>query len=233
MSELLHFSEHTLQEVALIIMAIVYTLRIRWLFSFKGGRERQAPTGSPDTNPRKGILYSWATIAMPWTMESTRKKTFFYTQFVVFHIGVTLAILLSFIIPYVPSLLVNYPVIVTIFQIFIGGAFLVGCYRLIRRMTNIYVKAISSPDDYFSVILLTVWFAFAFFAAPNNYQQGEGVLITYFILTAFFLIYVPFSKISHYLYYPFARYWFGKSMGYRGVYPLKHVVKKGGVEYGK
>jgi nitrate reductase gamma subunit len=233
MSEFLHFSEHTLQEVALVIMAIVYTLRIRWLFSFKGGRERQAPTGAPDTTPRKGIIYSWAAVAMPWTMESTRTNQFFYAQFIIFHIGVTLAILLSFIIPYAPSLLADNTILITIFQVLIGAAFVVGCYRLIRRITNIYVRAISSPDDYFSVILLTVWFAFAFFAVPNQYQQGEGVLITYFFLTAFFLIYVPFSKISHYLYYPFARYWFGKSMGYRGVYPIRRVVKKGGVEYGK
>ena len=233
MSELLHFSEHILQEAALVIMAIVYSLRIRWLFSFKGGRERQAPTGAPDTTRRKGIIYSWASVAMPWTMESTRTKAFFYTQFIIFHIGVTLAILLSFIIPYAPSLLADNIILITILQVLIGAAFFVGCYRLIRRMTNVYVRAISSPDDYFSVILLTVWFAFAFFAVPNNYQQGEGVLITYFFLTAFFLIYVPFSKISHYLYYPFARYWFGKSMGHRGVYPIRRVVKKAGVEYGK
>ena len=233
MSELLHFTEHTLQEVALVTMAIVYTLRIRWLFSFKGGRERQAATGASDTNPRKGFIYSWATIAMPWTMESTRTKKIFYAQFVIFHIGVTLAITLSFIIPYAPSLLSDYPIIVTLFQVFIGAACIIGCYRLIRRITNNYVRAISSPDDYFSIILLTVWFAFAFFSVPNQYQQGEGVLITYFVLTAFFLIYVPFSKISHYLYYPFARYWFGKSMGHRGVYPIKHVVKTGDAEYGK
>jgi nitrate reductase gamma subunit len=233
MSDLLYFTEHTLQEVALGIMAIVYTLRIRWLFSFKGGRERQAPTGASDTNPRKGFIYSWAAVAMPWTMESTRTKKFFYAQFIIFHIGVTLAIVLSFIIPYAPSLLANNPILILIIQILIGAAFLIGCWRLIRRMTNIYVRAISSPDDYFSVILLTVWFAFAFFAVPNQYQQGESVLITYFILTAFFLIYVPFSKISHYLYYPFARYWFGKSMGRRGVYPIRRVVKKGGIEYGK
>jgi nitrate reductase gamma subunit len=232
MSESLYFAEHTLQEVALIIMVIVYTLRIRWLFSFKSGRDRQAQTGSPDTSPRKGIIYSWAAVAMPWTMESTRTKWFFYTQFIIFHIGVTLAILLSFIIPYAPDLLAYNPFIITIFQVFIGAAFFVGCYRLFRRITNIYVRAISSPDDYFSVILLTVWFAFTFFAVPNNYQNGEGILLTYFILTAFFLIYVPFSKISHYLYYPFARYWFGKSMGHRGVFPIRHVAKKGGVEYG-
>jgi hypothetical protein len=77
-----------------------------------------------------------------------------------------------------------------------------------------------------------VWFGFAFFAVPNNYQQGETVLLIYFFLTAFFLMYVPFSKISHYLYYPFARYWFGKSMGYRGVYPIRRGTKQEGVEYG-
>jgi len=50
---------------------------------------------------------------------------------------------------------------------------------------------------------------------------GEGILLAYFLLTAFFLVYVPFSKISHYLYYPFTRYYFGKSMGRRGVYPIE------------
>jgi len=227
MSDLLHFAEHTLQKVALIIMAIVYTIRIRWLLHFKAGRDRQAQTGALDTTPRKGILYSLAVIGMPWTMESTRNKKFFYFQFVLFHIGVTLAILLSFIIPYFPSLLTSFKIIIPLFQIFIGAAFIVGCVRLIRRISSIYIRSISSPDDYFSLILLTVWFGFAFFAVPNQFQQGEGLLITYFFLTAFFLIYVPFSKISHYLYYPFSRFYFGRSMGHRGVYPMRRGSKQG------
>jgi len=223
MSELLHFSEHTLQEAALVIMAIVYTLRVRWLLKFKAGKERQPATGLPGTTPMKGVLYSWANIAMPWAMESTRNKIFIYTQFVIFHLGVTLAIALSFIIPYAPGLLTSYPVIVSIFQIIIGAACLVGLIRIARRVSDKYMRAISSPDDYFSLILLTVWFFFATFAVPNNIENGEGILLAYFILTAFFLIYVPFSKISHYLYYPFTRYYFGKTMGYRGTYPIKHV----------
>lgn len=226
MSDLLHFSEHTLQEVALVFMAIVYSLRLRWLFKFKGGKERQAPTGSTDTTPRKGILYSWGVIGMPWAMESTRTKWFFYSQFVIFHIGVTLAILLSFIIPYAPEFLTLSPIIIPLLQLFIGLSFLIGVGRIIRRLTNVYVKAISSPDDYFSLILLTVWFFFAFFAVPNNYQRGEGILLTYFIMTAFFLMYVPFSKISHYLYYPFMRYWIGKSFGRRGTYPIRRGPMK-------
>ena len=218
MSELLHFCEHTLQEVALVFMALVYTARIIWLLRFKAGGDRQAPTGPSGTTPTKGVLYSWANIAMPWAMESTRTKRFLYVQFVVFHVGVTVAIALSFVIPYVPGLLQSAALVV-FFQVIIGAAFIVGIIRIIRRVGDPYMRAISSPDDYFSLVLLTVWFLSAVLAAPNDASAGEWHLLTYFILTAFFLVYVPFSKISHYLYYPFTRYYLGKTMGYRGVYP--------------
>lgn len=222
MSEALHFAEHRLQEAALIFMALVYTTRLTWLLRFKAGRERQAPTGRGDTNSRKGYIYSWANIAMPWAMESTRTKVLLYAQFVIFHLGVTAAIGLSFIIPYAPSLL-NSSALTMILQVIIGAACLVGVIRMLRRVSDKYMRAISSPDDYFSLLLLTVWFAFAFLSVPNSAENGGGILITYFVLTAFFLIYVPFSKISHYLYYPFTRYYLGKTLGRRGVYPLRRM----------
>ena len=222
MSELLHFSEHQLQEAALLIMAIVYTLRIRWLLKFKAGKERQAATGLSDTTPRKGILYSWANIAMPWAMESTRTRLSVYIQFVLFHVGVVAAIGLSFVIPYAPSLL-ERPSVVLIIQILCGAACLIGIMRMVRRWGNRHIRAISTPDDHFSLALLTVWFFFAVLAAPNNVAGGEWHLVTFFLLTAFFLLYVPFSKISHYLYYPFTRYYFGKTMGHRGVYPMRRA----------
>ena len=105
----------------------------------------------------------------------------------------------------------------------IWAAFAVGVLRLARRIRNPYIRAISSPDDFFAVFLLTVWFFFAALSVPNDLSGGEGILLTYFWLTAFFLVYVPFSKISHYLYYPFTRYYLGKSLGYRGVYPVYRV----------
>ena len=220
MSNLLHFAEHTLQEVALAFMALVYITRIIWFLRFKPGGERQAPTGRPFTTPSKGVLYSWANIAMPWAMESTRRQFFLYVQFVVFHLGVTAAITLSFIIPYGPGLL-HSAAFVGFLQVIIGAAFIVGILRFIRRVGSPYMRAISSPDDYFSLALLTVWFLSAVLAAPNQTTHGEWHLLSFFILTAFFLIYVPFSKISHYLYYPFTRYYLGKTLGHRGVYPFE------------
>jgi nitrate reductase gamma subunit len=222
MSDLLYFAEHRLQEGALIIMALVYTLRLIWLARFTASKERQAATGMGDTSPRKGFLYSWANIAQPWAMESTRTKLFLYGQFVFFHIGVVAAIALSFVIPYGEGLLKSN-VVQIVLQVLIGAACVVGVLRIIRRVGNVYMRAISSPDDYFSLLFLTVWFAFAFLSVPNNYQSGEMILLVYFFQTAFFLIYVPFSKISHYLYYPFTRYYLGKSLGRRGVFPVRRV----------
>ena len=87
------------------------------------------------------------------------------------------------------------------------------------------MRAISTPDDYFSLSLLTVWFLFAVLAAPNRADAGETVLLVYFFLTAFFLLYVPFSKISHYLYYPFTRFYLGRTLTHRGVFPIRRGVQ--------
>jgi nitrate reductase gamma subunit len=156
---------------------------------------------------------------MPWTMESTRTHAVLYVQFAVFHLGVTAAIALSFVIPYAPQLLESQALVVAL-QGVMGAAFLVGLLRMYRRLSQPTMRAISTPDDYFSLTLLTVWMLFAVLAAPNDAAGGEGILLAYFFLTAFFLIYVPFSKISHYL-YPFTRFYLGKTLTHRGVYPIR------------
>ncbi|MFH2037121.1 MAG: hypothetical protein ABIJ45_12015 [Candidatus Zixiibacteriota bacterium] len=217
----LEFARGTLHDVALAFMAVVYFIRLYWLTRFKAGKERQAPTGRGDTNSRKGFIYSWGNVAMPWAMESTRTKLMLYFQFVIFHLGVTFAIILMFSISFyfkdnpIPSSLAMA------FKIIIGASFLVGVYRIIRRLFSKYVRAISSPDDHFSLWLLTAWFLFGFLAAENNVAAGEWKLMVFFIMGSFFLVYVPFSKISHYLYYPFTRYYLGKTLGRRGVFPIR------------
>jgi hypothetical protein len=86
------------------------------------------------------------------------------------------------------------------------------------------MRLISTPDDYFSLAMLTVWFGLG--VATQAHLVGAagfestGVLVAYLYLTSFFLLYVPFSKISHYLYYPFTRVWIGRALGHRGSFPV-------------
>lgn len=223
-SAFLHFSEDMLQIIALTFMTLVYIVKIRWILKFKAGKERQAGTGSPDTNGPRGARYSLFSVFMPWTMASTRQHPLFYLQFGLFHVGVALAIAMSVIMPYFPELIAS-PEVVLVLQVFFGVACLIGLGRYIRRVVSPYIRAISTPDDYFSVALLTVWFGFAFMAAPNNRAETEFWVLGFFLLTAFFLIYVPFSKISHYIFYPFTRWYLGRTLGHRGVYPMKIAGK--------
>lgn len=220
--EQMHLAE-SMAHYALIVMAIVYTLRLRWFLGFTAGKERQAPTGAADTTPRKGSVYSLFNVAMPWAMESTRTKPFMYIQFVLFHLGVVAGIALSFTIPFAHAF-TAHPVVSLVYKVVLGAAFLVGVLRIVRRLRDVYVRAISTPDDHFAVWLLTTWFGLAFFAVD---MAGGWAQYIYFWMTMFFLLYVPFSKISHYLYYPFTRWYLGKTMGRRGVYPLRRKPAAG------
>ncbi len=211
-SPLLSFAADQLQIIALLFMAVVYTLKIRWILKFPAGRDFQA--GSPE-GALRGARYSLFNIAMPGGMASTRQHPLLYAQFVVFHIGVAVSIAMSFVIPYLPALMT--PAVVLAFQAVFTLAFAAGCARFLRRLRDPYMRAISTPDDYFSLVLLIVWLGLSFLAAP---MSSETSLLAYFFLTAFFLMYVPSSKISHYIYYPFSRWYLGKTMGHRGVFPL-------------
>ncbi len=214
---------HTVEIIhwaALAVMAVVYTTRIAWLFRFRGTRDRQAPGDLSRTTPMKGALHSLANVAMPWTMESTRKGFLFYLTFVLFHLGVVAGIGLAFLST-VARGFVSAPAVAAVSGAVLTAAFLVALYRLARRIARPVMRLISTPDDYFSLAMLTVWFALGILtqASLAGLLSGEGYLVAYLLLTSFFLLYVPFSKISHYLYYPFTRFWIGRTLGHRGSMP--------------
>jgi nitrate reductase gamma subunit len=215
---------HTVEVVhwiALGVMAVVYALRIRWLLSFRATRDRQMPGDPARTNARRGALYSLANVMMPWAMESTRRGFVFYLTFVLFHLGVVAGISLAFLST-ISRPFLQIPVVSTVTLGLLGAAFAIGLYRIARRLLRAVMRLISTPDDYFSVTLLTGWFLLGVFTQMQllGWIEGEGVLMAYLLLTSFFLLYVPFSKISHYLYYPFTRVWLGRTMGHRGTFPL-------------
>ena len=206
---------------ALCFMGLVYTIRLFWIFKFKAGRDRQKP-GEKGTTTLGPAMYSMMNVAMPWAMESTRggKGFGFWVSFIVFHVGVVAGITLA-IVGSLNQELFQIPIVANIFMICLGAAFLVGIGRIIRRFAKPVMRLISTPDDYFSVTILTGWFLTGVLAQAHiaGHLEGVGYLVVFLAATSFFLVYVPFSKISHYLYYPFTRYYIGKTLGHRGSMP--------------
>ncbi len=216
MSEFLRVIENEVQIAALLFMAAVYAVRLVWLFRFRSRKERASAEGRAGA----GVGLSLMNIARPRDAESSRKHPGLYAQFVIFHVGVAAAIAATFIIPYAPRFFEN-KAMVLLFQGVIGAALVVAVTRLVRRLRNPALRAVSAPDDYASLVLMILFFAAGVLAVPNDFHRSEAPLIAFFGLTAFFLVYVPFSKIGHYLYYPFTHFFLGRTMGRRGVLPAR------------
>jgi hypothetical protein len=194
-------------------MALMYAKKIYTLMKKPGPPEKAELKGDRFA----GALQSLANVLRPWSMESTRNNTYFYVEFCIFHIAVFLTIGATFLIPLVPSLMT--PAVTKVFMLFMGLAFLIGLRRIYRRVTDPNIRIISSPDDYFAISLMTIFFAVGF-GALYLWLEGRpetGLMWLFFLMTTFFLLYVPFSKISHYVLYPFGRVMYGQIFGGRGV----------------
>lgn len=212
-SHALQVLEEPIQYVCLSFMALMYAIKIYSLLKKPGPPEKAELKGDRFA----GALHSLANVLRPWGMESTRNHLYFYLEFLVFHIAVVLTIGATFLIPLAPWVMT--PVVTEVFMAFMGLAFLIGLRRIYRRIAVPEIRIISSPDDYFAISLMTIFFAVGF-GALWLWLHGSpetGFMWIFFLMTTFFLLYVPFSKISHYVLYPFGRVIFGQIFGGRGV----------------
>lgn len=199
----------------LLFMVLAYTIKIRQLL-----QKPAAAEGTPARGEHgKAISYAYMTLATPWEIESQKRHWFRYLEFALFHIAMATGIGYAFILPIIPEAMKN-PVIAIVAQVLFAIGLFTGSSRLIRRIVIPEMRTISSPDDYFCLALLSAWMLAGVLAAP---LQNETYLFSYYCLATFFLFYVPFSKISHYVYYPFIRYYVGKHFGHRGTFPRKEL----------
>jgi hypothetical protein len=154
---------------------------------------------SSERTPARGdhtraIAYSYGILVMPWELEGYRRHPIRYLELVGFHLGIAVAIGIC------------------------SAAALVGCLRLVRRSLDPSLRAMSNVDDYFSLALLSGWLVSAALALPGS---DEAATIVFFSLAALLHVYAPFSKIAHYIFWPFSRYYIGRHFGHRGVYPRR------------
>lgn len=200
--------QHLIHQIGTAILVLLYALRLIVLF-------RRQPARDLASNAKgeiwRGTLDAFVTIVAPWKMESTHKHWMRYVEFVIFHLGVFVNILLSFVITYAPQALIAPARRVTF--VLLTASLVAGSLRLVRRASVAEMRIISSPDDYIALGMVLL-FLFTGLLALLGWQAG---IVAYFVIAGLFLVYEPFSKIRHYIYYPFARYFHGATFGRRGV----------------
>jgi len=167
--------------------------------------ERARPAGSPTA----GVRYAFTTGMMPWAKESTRIHLLAYLRGIVFHIGIGAGFLGLVLGLWAPSLPVGYRLLL-VAALAVGG--LAGWGGFAARFVEPGLRALSTPDDFISVALVSLFLTAGALAWWDARWMG-----VFLLLGAATLVAIPFTKIRHCCYYFFSRYFFGLFYGRRGV----------------
>jgi len=163
----------------------------------------------PRGSPLRGVLFAFTLGMAPWEKESTRIHWVAYLRGIFFHVGVftALAVLLaSPWLSWLPGWVVRAAAAVTA----IGAVF--GFAGIFMRLAGPNERRLSLPDDYASVVLVSLFTALA--AAVLTWPV---VLPGFYVIAGLMLAYIPISKIRHCVYFFYSKFFFGFNFGRRGV----------------
>lgn len=172
-----------------------------------GARDLASPKGRESS----GIAYSFTAGMFPWKKESARRHPAVYVLGVAYHAGTFLAFFWLVALAVGAAL----PDVAKAASAgVLGVTALAGISLLVRRGASSQLRYFSSPDDYFSNLVVTAFHLVA--AAALLRPSAVSVLLVY---GGLLLVYIPLGKLRHALYFGLARYYLGRFYGRRGVWP--------------
>jgi nitrate reductase gamma subunit len=205
MSQTLPFQ--ILAGLALLFAILAFGLRLRWYNALPRPTDRAAPKGSV----KAGLVYAYTLGMAPWSKESTRLHRAAYLRGVIFHLGIFLCLGLLLISPWFSVLPSTIRLLLALGAA--SGA-VCGLTGFFARFVEQDLKALSLPDDYFAVLLVSL-----FLAASSLALVTPSALPVLYLVSAAMLIYAPFGKIRHCIYFAYSRLFYGRFIGSRGILP--------------
>ena len=200
--------------IALVSLCICLALCLYHLFRLiRLGKpvDYSTPAGSV----RNAIRYSFTGAMSPVKKESAFMHLPTYIAGIIYHMGTFLALLIFF--PLLLGMQFNtlFSIIVSLFLL---ASFGFGLGLFIKRVTKKGLRDLSSPDDYISNALVTLFqlMTILVLTIPSSVPF-------YFILSALLWIYIPVGKLKHVVYFFAARVQLGYFYGWRGVWPPKNI----------
>jgi nitrate reductase gamma subunit len=179
-----------------------------------------------------GVIYSNTGAMLPHCKESAYKHLPTYTAGILFHIGSFIALLCFLILIFAPVWIFffQHNVLSAMIAIALWGSSCFGTGLIIKRILSKKLRPISNMDDYFSVIIVTLFHiisallftTFSFHDIFHQYFSSEmhsGIICTYFVVATLLFLYLPFGKLKHVIYFFDARFQLGFFYGRRGTWP--------------
>ncbi|HQL47590.1 MAG TPA: hypothetical protein PLC09_02880 [Holophaga sp.] len=177
-----------------------------------GPRRRFAP---PAGKAGDGVRYAFTGALSPRAKESAREHPLAWAAGMVFHGGVftgLLTLALALVGPQLPSL-VAVPL-----GLVCGLGGLCGMGLLAKRLLQPELRALSRLDDWISNLLATTLplLALGWLASPR-------LEAAFFSGALALLVYAPFGKLRHAVFFFLSRRHLGAFFGRRGTFPVRHA----------
>jgi hypothetical protein len=193
--------------LALIFAVFAFGRRLQAFSQLARPEDRATPKGSLQS----GVLYAYTLGMAPWSKESTRRHVIAYMRGVAFHAGIFLGLFILVASPWFGSVPQTVRIILGICTA--AGA-LFGFAGLVARIVEPNLKALSTGDDYFAVLVVSL-----FLASEALWLIVPQAQVFFYLVSAAMLVYAPLGKIRHCFYFAFSRLFYGKFIGSRAVLP--------------
>jgi len=222
-NEILEFSRGALFNVALIFFVAGMVYRLVRVLLLGWSRDRAPAAGSKVGGVAKSFLKGiliWPFI--PWVKRTFSKNPIIYLAGGLFHLGLFAAIFLG-----TPHMLVWKSLLgfgwrtlpVPIVDWLSAGAILAMIVLLINRRINPVLKLISGPAEYLSWLVVFLPMVSGYMMTHHMFFRYEVLFSLHMIAVDVLLIWIPLSRISHFMFYFFSRTIHGLEFGKRAVTP--------------
>jgi len=220
-TDVLSFTRGPMFQAALLVFIAGMVYRLVRVVFLGWSRDRVPSMGSKTSGVimsfLKGILI-WPFI--PWVKNTFRKNPVIYLAGGLFHLGLFVVIFLGTAHMLVWKSLLGFGWYTLPLPIvdWLAAASIVAMVALfINRLMNPVLKLITGSAEWLNLL-------FVFFPMVTGYAMTHHMFFRYEVLYSLhmitvnlLLIWIPFSRISHFMFYFFSRFIHGQEFGKRGV----------------
>jgi nitrate reductase gamma subunit len=197
-----------------LVGAAIFVVGVVFVLASAQRRPYQAETAPIKGSPAEGVLYAFTLGMAPWAKESARRHWVAYIRGIIIHVGIFVAAAFLMASPWLA--LMPEPLRISLAALFGVGAIL-GLAGFWMRMADPSLRLLSTPDDYFSLALVTLFLASAAASAASI-----ELLPAFWAISGVTMAYAPFGKIKHFMFFFYERVFVGLFFGRRGTLEWKH-----------
>lgn len=220
-TDILTFSRGPLFQAALLIFIAGMLYRLVRVIFLGWSPDRVKSKGSKAGGVVMAFLKSiliWPFI--PWVKNTFKKNPVIYIAGGLFHLGLFVILvlgtahmlvwksLLGFGWKTLPLPIVDWMSAVTIVAIFI---------LFINRLINPVLKLLSGPAEWLNLLFVFLPMLSGYALTHHLFFRYEVLYSIHMLCVDFLLIWIPFSRISHFIFYFFSKTIHGEEFGKRGV----------------